>query len=271
MAGCDISWLSWGEPGRQPLVLVHGGAAHAWWWSFTAPLLADTHHVVALDLSGHGDSGRRGEYRFGLWADEVLAVAHALPADAPPLLVGHSMGGMVAMFAAQRPDPGLAAVVAVDAPLRRASDRARRTYARHRRYPSREEAAARFRPLPEQPAAHPVLLRHVAEHSVTRADDGWTFKFDPQIFAGGQDDRPEDLGAGMDRMRCPFAAVVAEHGVVPPPDRQRTAEFTRGGPHRPPACYIEIPGGHHHLMFDRPLDLVAAIRQAVAAVAPAAR
>ena len=64
VAGCDISWLSWGDPDRQPLVFLHGGAAHAWWWSFTAPLLADTHRVVAVDLSGHGDSGRRDEYRF---------------------------------------------------------------------------------------------------------------------------------------------------------------------------------------------------------------
>lgn len=268
MADCDIAWLSWGEPGRQPLVLVHGGAAHAWWWSFTAPLLADTHHVVALDLSGHGDSGRREKYRFALWAAEALAVAHSLPSEAKPVLVGHSMGGMVTMFAAQQPDADLAAAIAVDAPLRTSTGRSRRTYGRSRWYRTREEAVARFRPLPQQPTAEPSLVRHVAEHSVTAAPEGWTFKFDPRVFADGQPDRPADLGADMARVRCPFGAVVAERGVVPPPDRERLAEFARGGPNRPPSSYIEIPGGYHHLMFDRPLELVDAVRQLVAAVVP---
>jgi len=266
VADCDIAWLSWGEPGRQPLVLVHGGAAHAWWWSFTAPLLADTHHVVALDLSGHGDSGRREKYRFALWAAEALAVAHSLPSEAKPILVGHSMGGMVTMFAAQQPDADLAAAIAVDAPLRTSTGRSRRTYGRSRWYRTREEAVARFRPLPQQPTAEPSLVRHVAEHSVTAAPEGWTFKFDPRVFADGQPDRPADLGADMARVRCPFGVVVAERGVVPAPDRERLAEFARGGPNRPPSSYIEIPGGYHHLMFDRPLELVDAVRRLVAAV-----
>lgn len=265
VAGCDISWLSWGDPDRQPLVFLHGGAAHAWWWSFTAPLLADTHRVVAVDLSGHGDSGRRDEYRFALWAHEALAVAHAVASTTRPVLIGHSMGGMVTMFAAQQPDADLAGAIAVDAPLHHRGGSAHRTYGRHRRYATREEAVARFRPLPEQPTAEPRLVRHVGEHSVTDTGDGWTFKFDPRIFADGQADRPTDLGAGMDRVRCPFGVIIAEHGVVSAEDRERLAAFVKGGPQRPSSSYLEIPGGYHHLMFDRPLELVDAIRQLVTA------
>ena len=73
--GCDIHYLRWGDVDRPGLVLVHGGAAHAHWWSFIAPLLAPQHHVVALDLSGHGDSGRRAVYAIETWADEVMACA----------------------------------------------------------------------------------------------------------------------------------------------------------------------------------------------------
>ena len=54
---------------------MHGGAAHAHWWSFLAPQLAKQYYVVAPDLSGHGDSGRRTSYPRELWAREVLAVA----------------------------------------------------------------------------------------------------------------------------------------------------------------------------------------------------
>ena len=44
---------------RPGLLLVHGNAAHAYWWSFIAPLLARDYNVAAMDLSGMGDSGWR--------------------------------------------------------------------------------------------------------------------------------------------------------------------------------------------------------------------
>src|SRR5690606_7545401 len=71
--GCVIRWLAWGEPRGPAVLFVHGGAAHSWWWSFTAPLLADRHRVLAIDLSGHGDSGRRERYSFTTWAAEINA------------------------------------------------------------------------------------------------------------------------------------------------------------------------------------------------------
>ncbi len=113
-------------------------------------------------------------------------------------------------------------------------------------------------------------MRHVAEHSVTDTGSGWTFKFDLRMFARGQADRPDDLGAGMPLVRCPFGVVVGELGVVPPEERERLAAFTRGDATRPPSSYVEITGGHHHLMFDRPLELVGALRRLVAAVDPEA-
>ena len=57
--GCAIHYLRWGDPAKPGLVLLHGGAAHAHWWSFLAPQLTHQHHVVAPDLSDHGDSGQR--------------------------------------------------------------------------------------------------------------------------------------------------------------------------------------------------------------------
>ena len=61
--GTTISYLAWGDPSPRGIVLVHGGGAHAHWWDHIAPLLALDRRVLALDLSGHGDSGRRDTYR----------------------------------------------------------------------------------------------------------------------------------------------------------------------------------------------------------------
>jgi pimeloyl-ACP methyl ester carboxylesterase len=55
--GTALHYLRWGQGDKPGLVLVHGGAAHAEWWSFLAPLLTRHYDVVAPDLSGHGDSG----------------------------------------------------------------------------------------------------------------------------------------------------------------------------------------------------------------------
>ena len=56
-------------------MLVHGGAANAHWWGFIAPQLARGYHVVAPDLSGHGDSGWRPDYPREVWSEEIMTVA----------------------------------------------------------------------------------------------------------------------------------------------------------------------------------------------------
>jgi pimeloyl-ACP methyl ester carboxylesterase len=48
--------MEWGDDSRPPLLLLHGGMAHARWWDPVAARLADRLHVFAADLPGHGDS-----------------------------------------------------------------------------------------------------------------------------------------------------------------------------------------------------------------------
>ncbi|HQV17691.1 MAG TPA: alpha/beta hydrolase, partial [Gordonia sp. (in: high G+C Gram-positive bacteria)] len=55
--GCEIHYRAWGEVGMPGILLVHGGGANSSWWDHVAPFGAGTHRIVALDMSGHGDSG----------------------------------------------------------------------------------------------------------------------------------------------------------------------------------------------------------------------
>ena len=100
VAGTPINVFDWGTAGKPGLVFVHGGAAHARWWSHLAPKFTHRYHVIALDLSGHGDSGRREVYSHDLWADEIVAVSEAAGFDGPPVVVGHSLGGLAAIHTA---------------------------------------------------------------------------------------------------------------------------------------------------------------------------
>ncbi|RYJ06956.1 MAG: alpha/beta fold hydrolase, partial [Actinomycetales bacterium] len=94
-----VAYRAWGRTGLPVVVLVHGGAAHAGWWDHVAPFLTTGHRVVAIDLSGHGDSGHRPRYDFVTWAAEVMAVA-AAEGSTRPAVLGHSMGGFVTLTAA---------------------------------------------------------------------------------------------------------------------------------------------------------------------------
>src|SRR5580693_6398016 len=65
VAGCPIHYLIWArepaKPDERGLLFVHGGGAHSHWWSYIAPYFTRDFRVAAIDLSGMGDSGRRGE------------------------------------------------------------------------------------------------------------------------------------------------------------------------------------------------------------------
>lgn len=87
------------SPRKTPLLFLHGAYAAAWCWDeHFLPYFAERGYAShALSFSGHGASpGREHLDSFGIdhYVRDVAAVAETLPA--PPVLVGHSMGGMVA-------------------------------------------------------------------------------------------------------------------------------------------------------------------------------
>lgn len=114
----DLEVLGEGAPssGRPPLLLVPGlgHTAHCWDNWRTAATEAG-YPAYAMSLSGHGGSGGRIRTgRLGRYRDDVLRVAASLPE--PPVLVGHSMGGLVsAMAAARQAVRGLVLVATVPA------------------------------------------------------------------------------------------------------------------------------------------------------------
>lgn len=264
--GCTVNHLTWGEPGSPLLVLVHGGAAHAQWWSFLAPLLAGDHRVVALDLSGHGDSGWRDAYRVEQWSDEVLAVAEDAQAAAGspgrPIVLGHSLGAQVACVVAARHGERFAGAVLADFGIRRPGEpsRSARHFQNQRTYPTYDEAVKRFKLIPRQPCEHPWVLRHLAETSVRRCDRGWAWKFDWRLFTRTADRLTSEYLADIG---IPTAFL---HGQD---SRVVTAEVAErvSRAHGRPAPVVWVPEARHHLMLDQPLAFVAATRALLAHLA----
>jgi pimeloyl-ACP methyl ester carboxylesterase len=263
VAGCPIHTLRWGDAGQKPgLVLVHGGAAHAGWWSFLAPLLVRHYDVVALDLSGHGDSGRRPEYPRRVWADEVLAVIAEARFPGPPVLVGHSMGGLVSIVAASLYGDALAGAVIVDSPVRRPDPESHeggygKSFRNPKVYATMAEAIAHFRLIPPQPFTNPFIIEHIARGSLRPVDGGFTWKFDPAVFMKFSTEKMSDYLASA---RCRVAMFRGEKSIVVPPE---TGEYMYELLNRS-APLIEIPEAHHHLILDQPLAFIAALRALLA-------
>lgn len=260
VSGCDVAYRRWGDPALPGLVLVHGGGAHSRWWDHVAPFFASRCCVTALDLSGHGDSGRRPRYGFEHWAEEIATVAASTPSTQPPIVVAHSLGGLATFCAAARYGGQFEGVIVIDSPVREpspeqeASNR-REAFGPLRLYPTRQAILSHFRTVPDQPEMLPYVVEHVAAHSVRETEQGWTWKFDPSFFANLPDIGAETLGA----IPCRVAVLTAEHGLVTPDIGRHMYELLgRTAP------VIQIPLAYHHVMLDQPISLVTAVRSLVA-------
>ncbi len=172
-----------------PIVFIHGMGTSAATWTACMDLLADRFTVVAVDLLGHGDSpvlDDPAEYtrdRTLADLDDVLADLLA-DLDEPAVLVGHSLGGYLALaHAATRPGVTRGVVVLNTGPGYRDPVKREEWNERSRRN------AHRFG-VPEQVTTmnlqeDSVVMDHLAEMST------------PTLVLAGGEDRPEYTGSGQ--------------------------------------------------------------------------
>jgi 3-oxoadipate enol-lactonase len=117
--GIRLCYDHYGSPDSPPIVLVHGLGGGRSSWAEIAPTLAATHSVYALDMRGHADSDWPGTYSHGLMRDDVLAFLDALDLD-DVTLIGHSMGGTIALLVTSTPSSRITCLIVEDTPLPRA-------------------------------------------------------------------------------------------------------------------------------------------------------
>lgn len=106
-----------GPPSGPPLVLLHGGGDR--WQHFLPilPSLMTRWHVYALDLRGHGKSGRvPGQYRPEHYVAEIVAFLESQIKERV-VLFGHSLGGWIALMVAAERIEEVRALILGDPPL----------------------------------------------------------------------------------------------------------------------------------------------------------
>lgn len=103
-----------GPPDGVPVVCLHGVTASAEEFGWLVPRLVEAgHRVVRFDFRGHGDSDRAATYPGPGFVADALAVLEQVAAE-PALLLGHSLGGVVALAVAQQHPELVRAALVID-------------------------------------------------------------------------------------------------------------------------------------------------------------
>jgi pimeloyl-ACP methyl ester carboxylesterase len=238
--GSALHYAERGE-GQAPVLLVHGAGASSAIWTMVTARLARASRVVAIDLPGHGESAAREGGRTAPslqgYRDAVGALARALGLG-PSIVVGHSMGALVAIEAALAwPDQVRGLVLCAAAP----------------RLPVREELLALIRADPARvpawmaeqalsPRAKPAVRRGLVAAGLVTAPEVMLEDFEAV--------RATDLTERVHGARCPLIWLDGADDVIVGPPGERPGEARR----------LEGVG---HLV---PLEAPAAVTAAVAAL-----
>ena len=191
---CDVCFSRWGDRSKPDILLIHGMNAHRRWWDFIAPQISQDYHVVAMDLTGMGDSDYRYAYDSETYAQEIRGVCDAADLDDNVVIVGHSFGGMMATKAVHLYPDRFGALILVDSGIRHPDEPIKENRVlmgggRAKAYPDRASAEQRFRLFPPQPCENAYILQYIAKQSLMRVDGGWAWKFDeelPMVLKGGE-------------------------------------------------------------------------------------
>ena len=251
----SIHLLDWGIEGSAlpTLLLVHGFGAHAHWWAFLAPFFSSEYRVVAIDLPGFGDSSPPPAYTDTCFSEAIVGCIEQNELG-PVSIVGHSFGGAQAIRAMGMAPHLFRQGIVVDSNVRLPPEPLiRRLSAKgvHKISDSLEDCMSRFRLLP--PANYiPALVDYIAFHSCTQSDSGWHWKADPNVINVGEIEDPAILEAA----NVPIDMIYGVNSFLNIEDKP-----SRVMQHFPQAGrLLQIPDAGHHIMAERPLELVSGIK-----------
>jgi pimeloyl-ACP methyl ester carboxylesterase len=264
--GLRLHYADWGNDGATPLLLVHGGADQCRSWDRVAQALQPHFHVMAPDLRGHGDSEWAKGSSYGL-SDYIYDLACLIRAAAAsrPVIVGHSMGGMIGLaYAGTYPD-GVSRLAVLDGiflpnPPDKPIDRQIAEWIAQldqiaerkvRRFRTIAEAAERIRERNSRLTPEQAL--HLATHGARQNSDGsFSWKVDPHQRARAPYRlTAENYIALWSQIRCPTLMLRGSESFLPDPQVSGLLA------HLGQADLRTIEGAGHWLHHDR-LDEVLA-------------
>ena len=207
--GAKIHYLSWGDTNKPGLFFIHGFSANAHWWDFIAPAFTEDYCVVAIDLSGSGDSDHRETYSQEMYANEIKAVCDDMGWESADF-IAHSMGGSISLNATSIYPEIFKSLYLLDSIVILPPDKVR-NYSSNRSmiradfiYEDEASAIESFRLIPPQPCRNEFLLNHIAINSYKQTEEGWLLKSDGKMMKTYQS---KDLTETLMAIQCTIYIV----------------------------------------------------------------
>ena len=272
IGGLRLHYFDWGNPAAPPLVCVHGYTSSADAFTGFARHFRDRFHIVALDVRGHGESewSPDGGYSYRDQAGDLAAFTDRLGLD-QFILLGTSMGGVIAMTYAMEHGQRLRALVLNDIgpEVEHGSQRITQMVgSRPNEFTTLDDAMVYRR------EASPIVAgrdaadqRELALGVLRQRPDGkWGWKMDPayirQRVERGAPVRP-DLWPALARLACPVLAVWGtDSDVLSEAQARRMVETL------PKGELLAIPGVGHAPSLVEPTSLAGLERFLGGVLAP---
>ena len=255
----NLHYLDYGGEGRLSMLWLHGGGANAHWFDFVGPPLTQHGRVLAVDLRGHGDSTPVDPpvYTYDAYMADLRALFEAEQIH-KPILLGHSMGGMLAVRYTGLWPLEVGALVICDArPVYspEVADNLRQTgHRKGREYPSQEEYIAHFRIRPDGLRASQDVHRYIASYGGRQLPNGrWAHKIDRRAYTQRE---AIDTLLYWQQVTCPALYLRAEHSSRLTPEHLQQLQGVC-----PHVECVEITGAGHHLTLDQPAQTVTRVRE----------
>jgi len=261
--GLQLAGLAWGRAGERPLLALHGWQDNAASFARLGPLLPGS-HLVAPDLTGHGQSARRSaDASYQIWDDlpELLGILDHLGWDTFDLL-GHSRGGIIATLLASAFPERVKRLVLLDAvapapvppenfPTQMRSaleDKARLLNRPNRVYASIDDAVA-------SRARHGLsagAARLLAERSLRACPGGVTWTTDPRLQGASAVKLTDgQIKAVLGALSMPTLLLLAGENTLQLPDVGGYAQS------RIASVTVEVVAGGHHCHMESQAQEVA--------------
>ncbi len=247
-----------------PVILVPGLSSPRAVWSGVVPALAKSHLVYVVQVNGFGGDDPRANLSPGI-LDGIVGDLHTLIAQSKlgkPAIVGHSMGGLVALMLAKAHPEDVGKLMIVDSLpyigeifVPGATVAALEPQAKAMR-----AAMAAAYGKPANPAANEALAARMALKPASRASVAdWAAKADARVSAQAMyEDLTTDLRPDMASIAAPIT-LVYPWNAAGPTKPVADALYRKAYATAPHVTFVDIGDAAHFVMLDQPVAFQAAL------------
>lgn len=238
----------------QPLVILHGLFGMLDNWQTLAREWAEDYHVIMLDLRNHGRSFHADEMNYALMAEDVAETLEELGIDACYLL-GHSMGGKVAMQTALTYPDLVEKLVVVDITPRRYRPGHQSVFAALNAFDpatitDRNAAAEEMTKHVSDPSVQLFLLKNLARNSA----GGYRWRMNLPAIEAAYDQLSGPVGLATDRFDGPVLFLRGKKSGYVQDDDMELIHILF-----PAAELVTIEDAGHWVHAEQPEELLAAV------------